>query len=362
MAETEAAADMAPANVRSEHGDGCRYRSKRGRWTSRSGRVGSPWLSSRSAGRGKDRLESAAREIRNLGSEALPICVDVASFDTIAEAAGRIEHELGPIDIWINNAMVTVFAPVHAVSPDEYRRVTEVTYLGQVHGTLAALNCMRPRNRGTIVQVGSALSYRAIPLQSAYCAAKFAVRGFTDSLRTELTHERSRIRITMVQLPAVNTPQFDWARTKMSQKAQPVPPIFQPEAIAREIVKAAREAPRERWIGRSSLKAIVGNMLVPRVADKILATQGYRKQLTGEPSGNDDNLYNPPLGDPGAHGRFDKRANGKVTGFDPTSLRVGTLAAFAGLIGVVFALGRSAQDGTGTWPARKENANEQDGW
>lgn len=293
--------------------------------------------------RGQDRLESAAREVRSLGREALPICVDVASFEKVDEAAERIERELGPIDIWINNAMVTIFAPVHAISADEYRRVTDVTYLGQVHGTLAALKRMRKRNRGTILQVGSALDYRAIPLQSAYCAAKFAVRGFTDSLRTELAHEGSRIRLTMVQLPAVNTPQFDWARSKMPRRAQPLPPIFQPEAIAREIVRAAREAPRELWIGRSALKAIIGAMLVPGIADKILSKQGYSKQLTKEPSSmnGQDNLYDPPPGDPGAHGRFDNRATGLVVGYDPVWLRAGTYVTVAGLIGAAFALGRS---------------------
>jgi short-subunit dehydrogenase len=289
--------------------------------------------------RGRERLESAAREARQFGGEALPICVDVANFDELQDAAERIELELGPIDIWLNNAMVTIFAPVHEISAEEYRRVTEVTYLGQVHGTLAALRRMRQRNRGTIVQVGSALSYRAIPLQSAYCAAKFAVRGFTDSLRSELAHERSQIRLTMVQLPAVNTPQFDWARTKMPRQAQPMPPIFQPEPIAREIVKAAHEAPRERWIGRSSLQAIVGNMLVPGIADEILARKGYSGQMTHEPARHDaDNLYDPPPGDPGSHGRFDKRASPNVAGFDPAWLRVATFVTFAGLIGAAFAL------------------------
>lgn len=313
--------------------------------------------------RGRERLESAARDARSLGMEALPVCVDVADYDKLDDAAERIERELGPIDLWINNAMVTIFAPVHAIAPDEFRRVTEVTYLGQVHGTLAALKRMRPRNRGTIVQVGSALSYRAIPLQSAYCAAKFAVRGFTDALRTELRHDRSRIRLTMVQLPAVNTPQFDWARNRMPRMAQPMPPIFQPEAIAREIVKAAREAPRERWIGRSSLKAIVGNMLVPRVADRMLASKGYTGQLTSEPSSmnGSDNLYDPPPGDPGAHGRFDQRASREVAGFDPTWFRAGTLVALAGLTGAAFAWGRSGKR-TGIDSRRKEYANEQDSW
>ena len=214
-------------------------------------------------------------------------------------------------------AMVTIFAPVKEIKSEEFRRVTEVTYLGQVHGTMAALKHMRPRNQGTIVQVGSALSYRAIPLQSAYCGAKFAIRGFTDSLRSELLHDRSRIRLTMVQLPAVNTPQFDWARSRMPRKLQPVPPIYQPEAIASEIVRAAFEAPRELWIGRSALKAIFGGMLLPLLGDRILANEGYSGQMTAELASPDrrDNLFEPVPSDPGAHGRFDRSARRDVMAF-----------------------------------------------
>jgi NADP-dependent 3-hydroxy acid dehydrogenase YdfG len=242
-------------------------------------------------------------------------------------AAERVETELGPIDVWINNAMATIFAPVCATRSDEFRRVTEVTYLGQVHGTLAALRRMRRRNQGTIVQVGSALSYRAIPLQSAYCAAKFAVRGFTDALRSELAHEGSGIRITMVQLPAVNTPQFDWARSRMAEKARPTPPIFQPEAIAGEIVRAAREGPGELWVGRSTVNAIIGTMLLPGADDPNLSTEGYDSELTTEPRDNarPDNLFSPPSGDTGARGRFDNQARTTVIGFDPTRLRAGGL-------------------------------------
>jgi len=310
--------------------------------------------------RGHARLESAASEARGLGVAALPIALDVADAQTVDAAAERIESELGPIDIWINNAMVTIFAPVREISAEEFRRVTEVTYLGQVHGTLAALRHMRRRDRGTIVQVGSALSYRAIPLQSAYCAAKFAVRGFTDSLRSELTHEGSRIRLTMVQLPAVNTPQFDWARSRMPKKAQPVPPIFQPEAIAREILRAARDAPRELWIGRSALKAIVGNMVLPGLGDRILATEGYSGQLTTVPRDPDgtDNLFTPPPGDPGAHGRFDQRASSEVVGFDPSWLRMGMLGLGLGMMAGAFAFGRfMAREQVDT---RKEICNGQD--
>jgi len=298
--------------------------------------------------RGEQRLRGAARQALADGApEALAIPIDVADAEAVDAAADRVERELGPINIWVNNAMVTIFAPVHAIHPDEFRRVTEVTYLGQVHGTLAALKRMRPRNDGTIVQVGSALSYRAIPLQSAYCAAKFAVRGFTDALRSELRHEGSRIRLTMVQLPAVNTPQFDWARSRMPVKAQPVPPIFQPEAIAREIVRAAREAPRELWIGHSTLKAIIGTLLLPRLGDRLLATEGYSGQLTHEPRDHDppDNLFTPPPGDPGSHGRFDRRAETHVVGFDPSWLRACAFLALLGAAVGAFARGRSQAQG-----------------
>jgi len=297
--------------------------------------------------RGIERLESAARQAEAFGVEVLAIPVDVADAAALDAAAERVETELGPIDVWVNNAMATIFAPVCAIRSDEFRRVTEVTYLGQVHGTLAALRRMRRRNQGTIVQVGSALSYRAIPLQSAYCAAKFAVRAFTDALRSELAHEGSRIRVTMVQLPAVNTPQFDWARSRMAQKAQPVPPIFQPEAIACEIVRAAREAPCELWVGRSTLNAIIGTMLLPGTADRVLSPEGYDGQLTTEPrdSARPDNLFSPPSGDPGARGRFDNQARTTVIGIDPVRLRAGgllfVLTSIAGaFIAGAFVLGR----------------------
>jgi short-subunit dehydrogenase len=292
--------------------------------------------------RGVERLESAARQARDYGVEALTVPVDVADAAALDAAAGRVETELGPIDVWVNNAMATIFAPAHAITSDEFRRVTEVTYLGQVHGTLAALRRMRRRDRGTIVQVGSALSYRALPLQSAYCAAKFAVRGFTDALRSELAHEGSGICLTMVQLPAVNTPQFDWARSRMAERAQPVPPVFQPEAVAREIVGAARQAPRELWIGRSTVKAIIGTMLLPGTGDRLLAREGYGGQLTAEPRNRTrpDNLFAPPPGDPGAHGRFDTQASADVVGFEPESLRAGALFLILASIAGAFALGR----------------------
>jgi NAD(P)-dependent dehydrogenase (short-subunit alcohol dehydrogenase family) len=269
--------------------------------------------------------------------------VDVADADAVFAAADQVVAECGSIDVWINDAMATIFAPVKDIRPEEFRRVTEVTYLGQVHGTMAALKHMRPHDQGTIVQVGSALSYRAIPLQSAYCGAKFAIRGFTDALRSELRHERSRIRLTMVQLPAVNTPQFDWARSRLPRKLQPVPPIYQPEAIAREIVRAAREAPRELWIGTPALKAIFGAMVLPLLGDRILASEGYTGQMTAELAASDrpDNLFEPVNGDPGVHGRFNRSARGDVTAFDPVRLRPAlALGIIAGLAGLV-ALARS---------------------
>lgn len=292
--------------------------------------------------RGEERLRNAAAEARAAGVNALPIAVDVADADALDAAASRVENELGPIDIWINNAMVTMFAPVHATRADEFRRITEVTYLGQVHGTMAALRRMRPRNRGTIVQVGSALSYRAIPLQAAYCGAKFAVRGFTDALRTELAHEGSRIRLTMVQLPAVNTPQFDWARSRMPRSVQPVPPIYQPEAIAREILRAAREAPREMWIGEPSVKAIVGGTIAPHYADHVLATRGFDEQMTSNPAApRSGNLFAPASGDPGAHGRFDDRACSDVVGFNPFWIKTGLLGATLGVAAGLYAFVQS---------------------
>ena len=214
--------------------------------------------------RGEDGLQGAQRDVRAAGGQALVLPLDVADADALSRAAERVIAEWGQIDVWVNCAMATIFSPVREIKPEEFRRVTEVTYLGQVYGTMAALRHMLPRDRGTIIQVGSALAYRAIPLQSAYCGAKFAIRGFTDALRSELEHDGSRVRLSMVQLPAVNTPQFDWARNRMGKRMQPVPPIYQPEAIAREIIRAAREAPRELWIGRSALKAIIGTMLLDR--------------------------------------------------------------------------------------------------
>ncbi|HEX3862807.1 MAG TPA: SDR family oxidoreductase [Stellaceae bacterium] len=261
--------------------------------------------------RNEARLETAARELRESGVKALPIVADVADAGAVEDAAETIEARLGAIDIWVNNAMATIFAPFDRITPAEYQRGTEVTYLGQVHGTMAALSRMRKRDKGTIVNIGSALAYRAIPLQSVYCGAKYAVRGFTDSLRTELLHDGSSIRLVMVHLPAVNTPQFDWALNKTGKRAQPVPPIFQPEVPARAIVDAAlHPRRREVWVGLPTVKAIIANKLAPGLLDRYLAKAGYTGQLTNElvPADAPANLFKTADGDYGAHGRFDDRA------------------------------------------------------
>jgi len=266
--------------------------------------------------RGTDGLQGALRDVEARGGTALAIAVDVADADAVEAAASQVERELGPIDVWINNAMASVFSPISEMEPEDFRRVTDVTYHGAVWGTLAALRRMKPRDRGTIVLVGSALAYRGIPLQSAYCAAKHAMQGFHDSLRTELMHERSNVRVTMVQLPAVNTPQFRWVKSRLPNKAQPVPPIFQPEVIAQGIAWAADnpDATRELVIGWPAVKAIVGNKLSPTFADRVLAGSGYAAQQIDEPEDPDrpHNLWEPVDGpgggDHGAHGVFDDRA------------------------------------------------------
>jgi short-subunit dehydrogenase len=260
--------------------------------------------------RGPDRLESARAEVEAAGGRAMIAIADVADADQVELAAARIEDEMGPIDVWINNAMVSVFSPVKEMTAAEFARVTSVTYLGAVHGTLAALRRMLPRDRGAIVQVGSALAYRAIPLQSAYCAAKHAMQGFTESLYSELIHDGSNVHLTMVQLPAVNTPQFEWVRNRLPRKPQPVPPIFQPEVGARAIVWAAENRRRELVVGLSAMKAIEANKLVPGMLDRFLAKNGYRSQQATEPDepGRADNLWDPAPGDWGSHGRLDAMA------------------------------------------------------
>ena len=261
--------------------------------------------------RGRDGLDGARREAESLGRRALALPCDVADATRVEECAATVEAELGPIDVWVNCAMVSVFSPVKEMLAEEYRRVTEVTYLGYVYGSLAALKRMLPRDRGTIVQVGSALAYRGIPLQSAYCAAKHAIQGFCDSLRSELIHDRSRVRVTMVQLPAVNTPQFGWVKSRLPRRAQPVPPIFQPELIAEAIVHAARHPRREYWLGAPTVEALVANKFAPGLLDHYLARYGYdSQQFDGAEDPNRlDNLWEPVPGDHGARGAFSARAH-----------------------------------------------------
>ncbi len=260
--------------------------------------------------RDPERLERAAEEIRRLGVRALPIPTDVADAAAVEAAAERAEVELGPIDVWVNVAMATVFAPVSKLMAQEIERGTQVTYLGQVHGMMSALKRMRVRNRGTIVNVGSALAYRSVPLQSIYCGAKAAIRGFTDSLRSEIIHDKLDVHLTMVDLPAVNTPQFDWALNKMGRKAKPVAPIFEPEVPARAIFFAATHRRRDVWVGWPTVKAILANRIAPSLIDRYLAKSGYSGQLSDKPTAADapSNLFDPVPGDYSAHGRFDDRS------------------------------------------------------
>jgi NAD(P)-dependent dehydrogenase (short-subunit alcohol dehydrogenase family) len=309
--------------------------------------------------RGHERLGSAARAVEQAGGQALVIAADVADAEAVEQAAAHVVSTWGRIDIWINNAMASVFGPATALSPDEIRRVTEVTYLGQVHGTLAGLRHMQKRNKGTIVQIGSALSYRSIPLQSAYCAAKFAVRGFTDSLRSELQHEGSRIRLTMVQLPAVDTPQFDWARSHLPRRLQPVPPIHEPEPVAEAIMQAALEAPREMWIGSPTVQAILGTMVAPGLVDRMMARRAWEGQMTDEAATpRDDNLFDVPPGDPGARGRFGSRSRQHVLSVSGTTAR-GILAAVA-LGCVAGAITAAWHLGTRTTPTRMRRLPERE--
>ena len=264
--------------------------------------------------RGDEGLAATAAEVEKAGGTALPIETDVADADAVYAAAARTEDELGPIDVWVNNAFSSIFAPAWEISPAEYRRTTEVSYLGFVYGTRAALDRMRPRNSGVIVQVGSALAYRGIPLQSAYCGAKHAIQGFTESLRCELLHERSGVRVTMVQMPALNTPQFDWVRSRLRRHAQPVAPIYQPEVGARSVVWAAdHPGRREWWVGASTAGTLAANAIAPGLLDRYLARTGIKGQQTGEPHDPSDsgNLTAPhdETTDAGAHGSFDEQSH-----------------------------------------------------
>jgi NAD(P)-dependent dehydrogenase (short-subunit alcohol dehydrogenase family) len=260
--------------------------------------------------RGRERLEAAVRELKGLGGQAMSVQVDVADANQVENAARQAEEQLGPIDIWVNDAMTTVFAPFKEVTAEDFRRATEVTYLGTVYGTMAALRRMLPRDRGTIIQVGSALADRSIPLQSAYCGAKHAIRGFTDSLRCELIHDRSNVHITMVQLPGMNTPQFDWCKSLLPHRAQPVPPIYEPEIAADAIVYAATHRRRELYVGFPTVEAIWGNKFIAGALDRYLARTNYQGQQTAQAEDpfRPNNLWEPAPGNFGAHGRFDDRA------------------------------------------------------
>jgi NAD(P)-dependent dehydrogenase (short-subunit alcohol dehydrogenase family) len=282
--------------------------------------------------RGEEGLEAARQEVEALGGSGLVLPADVADAEEVDAAAALVERELGPIDVWVNDAMATVFAPFLETSAEEFERATRVTYLGTVHGTMSALRRMVPRDRGTVVQVGSALAYRAIPLQAAYCGAKFGVRGFTDSVRTELLHQRSRVWITMVQLPAVNTPQFSWCRSKLPKHPQPVPPIYQPEVPAEVIHYAAHHRRREVRCGGPAVAVILGGKIAPGLADRYLARTAFASQQIADMPASPHrpgNLFRPVPEQAATHGMFDDRAHGRSYQAWATTHRMAVLAGAA---------------------------------
>ena len=287
--------------------------------------------------RGLEGLEGARGEVEAAGGRALAVPADIADAQAVEDAAEAIERELGPIDVWVNDAMVSVFAPFTEIQPDEFRRTTEVTYLGVVWGTMAALRRMLPRDRGTIVQVGSALAYRGIPLQSAYCGAKHAIQGFTESVRCELMHDQSNVYLTMVQLPALNTPQFEVVRTRLPRHPQPVAPIYEPEVAADAIVFAADAHRREVWVGGSTVITLIGNELAPAFADRYLARNGFDSQQTSErvEPNRPDNLFEPLPGDRGAHGRFDGQAHKRSLQLAAAKHRRALILAGAGVAAAI---------------------------
>jgi NAD(P)-dependent dehydrogenase (short-subunit alcohol dehydrogenase family) len=296
--------------------------------------------------RGRERLDSAKREVEALGGAALVLPVDVADAEAVEAAAGRTEQHFGGIDVWVNNAMTSVFSPVKEMTAAEFKRVTEVTYLGCVNGTLAALRRMLPRDRGVIIQVGSALAYRGIPLQASYCAAKHAIQGFCDSLWCELLHDGSNVQLTMVQLPALNTPQFAWVKSRLPRKAQPVPPIFQPEVAADAIIWASRHRRREIFVGSPTVKAIIANRLAPGLLDRYLGRTGYDAQQydgAADPI-SADNLWNPVVGDYGAHGAFSKRAHSRSLQLWATKHRAALSVVMAGALAAAMAFLRNDRD------------------
>ena len=297
--------------------------------------------------RGVEGLHAAQREIESLGGQAVALPTDVSNAEAVEQAAAAVEERFGAIDTWVNNAMVSVFAPVMQTTADEFRRVTEVTYLGYVYGTQSALRRMLPRDRGMIVQVGSALAYRAIPLQSAYCAAKHAIQGFTESLRSELLHDGSQVQVTMVHMPALNTPQFRWVRSRLPRKSQPVPPIYQPEVGARAVYHAAHHYRREWNVGLMTDVVVYGNKLAPGVGDWYLAKTGFESQMTDEPAdpNRPDNLDHPLPGDRGAHGVFDDRARPTSWQFWLNKHRNELAVAAAGAVGLALLAGRRDNNG-----------------
>ncbi|MEK4035005.1 SDR family oxidoreductase [Methylocystis sp. IM3] len=305
--------------------------------------------------RSPEGLDGAAKDVAAAGGEAFELVADVSNPDDVFAAADAVVARWGRIHVWVNDAMETVVGPVDTITPQEFRRVTEVTYLGAVHGALAALRHMRGRDEGHIIQIGSALSYRAIPLQSAYCAAKFAIRGFTDSLRAELLHDRSGIRLTMVQLPGVNTPQFDWSHMHFSHRHQPIGSVYEPEAVAEAVVGAveARRAPRELWLGAPTVQSIIGQMIAPGFLDRYLARNAYEKQISIDPvrPGDPDELIAPDDRDHGARGRFTWRAKDSLIAVDPAYLRGGGLLAALGLLAGAFFWGRKTGGSARTRPA-----------
>src|SRR5688500_18540779 len=284
--------------------------------------------------RGEEGLEGARKEVEAAGGRALVLPADVADPLQVEAAAEAVERDLGPIDIWVNNAMVSILAPLTDVNPEEFRRVTEVTYLGYVWGTMSALKRMRPRNRGCVIQVGSALAYRAIPLQAAYCGAKHAIRGFTESVRCELLHDGSEVRLTVVELPGLNTPQFEWIKNRMPHKSQPVGKIYQPEVAARAIVWAAHHDRRELYVGTPTVAAVIGDKIALGPVNRYLAPTVYQGHQTDEPddSHRPDNLWKPLPGEHGAHGPFDDRAKSRSLQLWATTHRRSLAAAVLGMV------------------------------
>ncbi len=296
--------------------------------------------------RDPDRLQAAKQEIEAAGGEALALPTDMADCDAVMTACDKVMEQWGGVDVWVNCAMATIVGPVHELEVRDFKRVVEVTLLGYVHGTKAALDVMRPKNKGAIIQVGSALAYRAIPLQSAYCTCKFAIRGFTDSLRAELIHEKSNISVSMLQMPGMNTIQFDWAKNLFKHKYQPIGDVFDPDVCAEAVWRAVHQAPRELWVGGSAIQSIVGQIAFPPLLDRIVAKAGYNQQIgkDHETPGRPNNLYEAVKADAGARGRFSGKAKPRALTLNSTHVRItaatGVILALAGAVGAGFAMGR----------------------